>query len=690
LAVLPPLAAQSGPGDTAQLRKEIAGLEEDMLRAEAKLQALESERKLLRRADVPPPPGAKAGNLADPETVLNQLRQDLKATHDKRREALDRLVSKSNSDSEQAIESLNKAREQAFLVHKDLTDTQARLGPASKNRYIDTGLVCIFLWGGLVLAAGILLGMHVLRVGLRQRWRSGLVASVLFALAIASPALAELPEPQVLTDPKALADERDGLKVALDQLKGKANTIEQEIKRDRAKRLRAWEEMLAEPKNKLKLDETFVQWENDAYDHLHKVLVNAYLTKRALDRAQKFLALAAADRATLSDLVSSDHSHNRVKRSIKFGACIAFPLLALFPVYRARKKARKRLAQEAGSCPCCLAVGCLEEKVATVQDERYPEPRYYSCPQCSYEFRASYRKLPRLCFPTVGVPASGKTHWLVSAYDLVKNNNTGYGVDSAIQRAPSLADDTFDALIEVVLESHQKPQATTHGHLPSPLTFHITDVDPLGRSRALLNLFDCSGEIMYTNINTDVVRRRALLMDGFFLFLDPTQVSRHGPMPGLDAQINRLANFHAEMRDIRGLDVGDRIDVPIAVCVSKLDLLVTKNPLRGQSRPLLSKLRDTIGAPPTLEMLKYRSELVEDVLPVMFMGWDVIKTLRENFGRRYLFFPMTPVGIEESELGIEDLRQRNISPIGILEPVLWLIHMRGYCVLPSSTAKGGS
>ena len=39
-------------------------------------------------------------------------------------------------------------------------------------------------------------------------------------------------------------------------------------------------------------------------------------------------------------------------------------------------------------------------------------------------------------------------------------------------------------------------------------------------------------------------------MDGFFLFVDPTQVSRHGPTPGLDAQINRLSSFHAEMRDI--------------------------------------------------------------------------------------------------------------------------------------------
>lgn len=64
----------------------------------------------------------------------------------------------------------------------------------------------------------------------------------------------------------------------------------------------------------------------------------------------------------------------------------------------------------------------------------------------------------------------------------------------------------------------------------------------------------------------------------------------------------------------------------------------------------------------------------------MFPGWDVERTLRANFGTRFMFFPLTPVGIEEGELGVESLDQRIRAPFGVLEPLLWLLHMHGYSV----------
>jgi hypothetical protein len=70
--------------------------------------------------------------------------------------------------------------------------------------------------------------------------------------------------------------------------------------------------------------------------------------------------------------------------------------------------------------------------------------------------------------------------------------------------------------------------------------------------------------------------------------------------------------------------------------------------------------------------------MCERVLSVMFPGWDLARTLRENFGSNYLFFPLTPVGLVEKELGVEDLTQRTIAPFGVLGPILWLLHMHGY------------
>ena len=145
--------------------------------------------------------------------------------------------------------------------------------------------------------------------------------------------------------------------------------------------------------------------------------------------------------------------------------------------------------------PRCLNNGKLEEKQIAVRDPRYPEPKYMQCkaPDCEYEFRQHYLQNPRLCFPTVGILSSGKTHWLVTAYDLIKNNQVP--VRAKVSRAPSFKDEYFDELIKTTLEASKAPAFTRHA-LPEPLLFHVIDTDRLGRSDAMLNVFDFSGEVV--------------------------------------------------------------------------------------------------------------------------------------------------------------------------------------------------
>jgi hypothetical protein len=215
--------------------------------------------------------------------------------------------------------------------------------------------------------------------------------------------------------------------------------------------------------------------------------------------------------------------------------------------------------------------------------------------------------------------------------------------------------------------------------LPKPLVFYFRDVERVTPSECLLNVFDFSGEHTTESIDMSEVRRRALFMDGFVLFLDPTQVQGKD----LDAQIRALIAFHQEMRDIRGLQLGERLTLPVAVCISKLDLVVKKSPLAGGARKWLKLLRESFAKPVTLKELNNRSQLCQQVLPNLFPGFKLARLLDENFGGRFLFFPMTPVGLEESELGEEDLSRRTIAPVGILEPILWLLHMHGYAVFDS-------
>jgi hypothetical protein len=65
---------------------------------------------------------------------------------------------------------------------------------------------------------------------------------------------------------------------------------------------------------------------------------------------------------------------------------------------------------------------------------------------------------------------------------------------------------------------------------------------------------------------------------------------------------------------------------------------------------------------------------------LLFPGWNLTRTLSEQFGNRFMFFPLTPVNLVEGEYGESNLKQRGFSPVGILEPVLWLMHMHGFSI----------
>jgi hypothetical protein len=93
----------------------------------------------------------------------------------------------------------------------------------------------------------------------------------------------------------------------------------------------------------------------------------------------------------------------------------------------------------------------------------------------------------------------------------------------------------------------------------------------------------------------------------------------------------------------------------------------------------VSELRETMGQTPTLRLIHERSQRIAAVLPLIFPDWSVERELVENFGGRYMFFPISSVGLDE--LGNDDFSTRSLAPFGVLEPLLWLLHMHGYCVL---------
>ena len=184
-------------------------------------------------------------------------------------------------------------------------------------------------------------------------------------------------------------------------------------------------------------------------------------------------------------------------------------------------------------------------------------------------------------------------------------------------------------------------------------------------------------------------------MDGFVLFLDPTRTrpsaAQSGKSLSIDDQIETARRFKEDLRAASEKLRGDRLDMPVAVCISKLDLLVNMNPLGGRALEFLDKLRETQDEPITLDLIQRRSRLCAEYLRQMFDGWNIEQFLQTNFGERFMFFPLTPVNINENELGQTDrndeVEKRTALPFGVQEPIWWLLHMYGYKVLTTETNR---
>jgi|694.fasta_scaffold146407_1 hypothetical protein len=344
---------------------------------------------------------------------------------------------------------------------------------------------------------------------------------------------------------------------------------------------------------------------------------------------------------------------------------------------------RRRTNQLANTCPLCLAVGTLKDGGGTADDGgRGGTAGMVRCEnvisdspfeECDFDFPSMFRSVPKLCFPTLGVPSAGKTHWLAMAYRELMKGNSPDTVEFARIRSRSSED--FDRIVEEILSYKQGPQATQTSHLPKPLVFNFVDQDRMGRSNILVNIFDYTGEVVRRTLEDSSAKQRALSADGYFYFLDPTKSA--------DEQTQPLANFRQDVRVVKKLKAGQQIRCPVALCVPKIDLMTTQpyaDPSGGDAVASFYGELASIGWDMDMRSIGARSKLMRQLRDTIWPGWEIERQIDDLFGGRYMFFPFTPVGLDG--LG-EDLANRVISPVGILHPLLWLLHMNGYPVLQS-------
>jgi hypothetical protein len=352
-------------------------------------------------------------------------------------------------------------------------------------------------------------------------------------------------------------------------------------------------------------------------------------------------------------------------------------------VWHSRRRAAARRTR--GTCPRCLSFGKLKERQSQEYDENNPDGRIVECGECHYQMRPAHRESQRLCVPTLGYPQSGKTLWLIMFHELVRYGRASTAL-AHLERMRSLTageEAEFDATIQEVL-AHHEPAHTRMDpkNIPWPILFHFSNSAVFGPDSGLVNIFDFAGSTMYRDFEGTRLQERALNMDGFLYFLDPTRPET------FESQNEELRHFRDRIR--AKTPVGQGLSAPVAVCITKLDMLAKDVAGKGVFRTFVERLQQgpdasspdngsTVDQPPSLSRIRWRHDLFRDWRTTLFPGWEVEEQFSNLFGGRYMFFPMSSVGFLEP--GEKDLAKRNYQPFAIVEPILWLLHMSGFQTL---------
>jgi hypothetical protein len=646
--------------------------------------------------------GVTVGTLGDPSAILKELRPVLAGDYDSIKNGLIELAKKSERNRLGIQKDWAEVCSQRIVFRQYADKQQGEYGfnfdsgtpPGFTPDPFDAALL---VWAAVVFVVALRLRAKELRLAIRKANRTALTLALFISLAV-------LPGCGTNSgDVKPWSErEQTELNSTLKDAAEKADAATSAANAKWQATVDGWAKLVTASADSV---DAIVQREEigesgqlGLRDRLRAVALDAHLGGLIAKDAEDQRAKLTEERSKLDDLVSGAKWRSIAFTAVRIGFAVLLLGSTVSPFWFARRARRAAIRLASRTCPRCFRRDTLKvektggasaskpryrgakAKVEEETEESEEEDTEARCSKCGLRMRRSYLKIPRLCFPTVGVRSSGKTHMLVTAYNRIRKRTAPTA--AVIQPAPSGSDidKRFDRLIDEIF--HRRGEAgATDLVLPDPILVHLKDRDPAGANPALVNLFDYSGELINPEVDVNQLKATAVRMDGFMLFLDPTQLYGDGANVSLDEQLGMLDQFLAHMRKERKVPVGGSIPVPVAVCITKFDLLLHENPIGGQSVPFIRHLLQELNPSPrevTLETIQARSDLVEEMLPLMFTGADVRGIVEGYFGKQVMFFPMSSVGLFEHELGIRDLTRRTIVPFGVAEPLVWLLHMYGY------------
>lgn len=351
-------------------------------------------------------------------------------------------------------------------------------------------------------------------------------------------------------------------------------------------------------------------------------------------------------------------------------------------------------------CPRCFELGTL---VQAPEDKNLLQCISEFCKENNFRLPKRFQSFAKLSFPMIGCGSSGKTHWLLNIYSMNRKGTISTKKNAALYKIDVIDNKEFNKRERALAEQHSDGASVqpTLATATPPLIFSLKDNKnlPLGfsdalRSRGLSLFFDYAGEVRLDRykLTQEMISRSSgivYLLD--VMNVDKSQIDftnwKNNRMDNLLINNNNDTQYqtdeivgktYADFVIARNLTEPNPLDLPVAICLSKIDLLPFQGPLKGPYGKKFLKELENCKHPAnkwSLSIIMDRSDIIRNYLPLIFANKGMIEIFDQKFGSNYMFFPVANRGLDP-DLSFGD-------PFGVMEPLLWLQHMHGFNVFDS-------
>lgn len=322
------------------------------------------------------------------------------------------------------------------------------------------------------------------------------------------------------------------------------------------------------------------------------------------------------------------------------------------------------------------------------------------CPECHNPLPAAYCDSPGRIVALVGAKNAGKSTYIaVLLHELM--HRVGGELDTSLVACDDRTIDRYRRDFSRPLFDQRRLLSTTPSAATSPrepLVYLLTRTRPsrwaglTGRERndsLALVLFDTAGEDLRSRDVRDLHLRYLEAADAIIFLIDPLELpgSRAAVTTAPDAPpddpssepINVIARVSEALRQRHGVRAGEKLDVPVAVALTKIDALQPS--MAKQSA--LHRARSGSGV---LDLDD--REAVDEQVRSLLHDWQAGQLdiyLRQHYAE-YSLFGLSALGgaPREGKVGIGGIR-----PYRVEDPLLWLLHRFGMLEGVRGRARSG-